>query len=105
MNIGLEKIFTFKENITENKINNLKRTNLTKLDDNKIKEVCQEFESIFIEQLFKSMRKTIQKNDWLNGGLKQEIFEDMLYQEYSKNIAKADSFGLWKIIYKSLKNS
>ncbi len=83
-------------------INKLRRINPEKLDSKQILSVAREFESLFINQLFKSMRKTIQKSDWLNGGLKQEVFEDMLYEEYSKKIAHSGGIGLSDMVYKYL---
>jgi len=72
------------------------------LKEEDIKAVSREFESLFINQLFKSMRRTIPKSDWLNGGLKQEIFEDMLYDEYSKKISHAGGIGLGDMVYRFL---
>lgn len=86
-------------------INKLKGIDPKKLDSKQILAVSREFESLFINQLFKSMRKTIQKSDWLNGGLKQEFFEDMLYEEYSKKIAHAGGIGLGDMVYKFLLSS
>jgi len=74
------------------------------LDDNKIKEVSQEFESLFIEMMFKEMRKTINKADTFgvnNPG--KDIFNDMLYSEYAKESSKIGGFGLATMIEKSLK--
>ncbi|MCX7820329.1 MAG: rod-binding protein [Brevinematales bacterium] len=83
-------------------INKLRNIDTKKLDKKQILSVSREFESLFINQLFKSMRKTIQKSDWLNGGLKQEFFEDMLYEEYSKKIAHSGGIGLGDMVYKFL---
>ncbi|SFB75886.1 Rod binding protein [Brevinema andersonii] len=69
----------------------------------KIKEVAQEFESLFVEQMFKEMKKTIKKTDLFNdNSSKNEIFDDMLITEYAKNASKTGSFGLAKMIEDSL---
>jgi len=88
-----------KQNIDITKYKNI---NPEKLSKDELLKVCREFESLFINQLFKSMRKTIQKSGWLDGGLKQEIFEDMLYEEYSKIIAHSGGIGLGDMVYKFL---
>jgi flagellar protein FlgJ len=74
------------------------------LDDKKIKEVAQEFESLFIEMMFKEMNKTLSKES-LSGqdSPGKEIFGDMLYTEYSKEASKGGGFGLAKMIEDSLK--
>ena len=88
-----------KQNIDITKYKNI---NPEKLSKDELLKVCREFESLFINQLFKSMRKTIQKSGWLDGGLKQEIFEDMLYNEYALQMSKTANFGLAKTLYDQL---
>ncbi|MGL5956568.1 MAG: rod-binding protein [Brevinema sp.] len=74
------------------------------LEDNKITEVAQEFESLFIEMMFKEMRKTLDNTD-LSGinSPGKDIFNDMLYTEYSKETSKLGGFGLAKMIEDSLR--
>lgn len=74
------------------------------LEDKKITEVAQEFESLFIEMMFKEMRKTLNNND-LSGmnSPGKDIFNDMLYTEYAKESSKLGGFGLAKMIEQSLK--
>ena len=48
-----------------------------------LKEVSQQLESIFINQMFKAMRKNINKHRLLPENHAENIFNDMLYQEYS----------------------
>ncbi len=103
MQIGTEQVFANKEKISMDQLKTYQNMDYKKMDDKKLKEVSQEFESLFLNQLFKEMRKTIPKDDWLDGGLKQEIFEDMLYNEYSNNISKVGGIGLGNLVYKYLK--
>lgn len=65
----------------------------------KLKNVSEEFESILINEMFKSMRKTINKADLVKVSMAENIFEDMLYTEYSKEFAKSNSLGVSKMIY------
>lgn len=49
------------------------------------------------------MRKTIHKeDDLLGGGLGQDVYEDMLYNEYAKKMAATAQFGLADMIYKQV---
>ncbi|MEW6620389.1 MAG: rod-binding protein [bacterium] len=68
----------------------------------RLKEVSYEMESIFINQLLKEMRKSIHKTSLFHAGFSEEVFEDMLYDEYAKLMAKSDQFGLSKQIYDQL---
>jgi len=68
-------------------------------------KVCLEFEAIFIKQMLNSMRKTVEKSGLLNGGLAEEFFEDMLYDEYAKKMAVTANLGLAAMIYSQLQPS
>lgn len=65
----------------------------------KLWETCIEVESLFVAKMFKEMRNTVEKNDWLNGGFAEEIFEDMLYDEYALQLSKNSSLGMAKMAY------
>jgi len=66
-------------------------------------KVSQDFEALFIKQMLDVMRKTIHKeDDLLNAGLGQDVYEDMLYDEYAKKMAATAQFGLADMIYRQL---
>ena len=87
-------------------ITNIQQTQqgLTKKDD-KLYETCQDFEAIFIKQMLNSMRQTVNKTGLLDGGMAEDVFEDMLYDEYSKLMAKNANLGLTDLLYKQLSNT
>ena len=63
----------------------------------------QDFEALFIKQMLDVMRKTIHKeDDLLGGGLGQDVYEDMLYNEYAKKMAATAQFGLADMIYRQV---
>ena len=68
-------------------------------------KVCLEFEAIFVKQMLNSMRKTVEKSGLLDGGMAEEFFEDMLYDEYAKKMAANANFGLAAMIYSQLQPS
>lgn len=64
-----------------------------------LEEVAKGFEQIFLNMLFSSMRNTLNKeDDLLHGGFSQDVFEDMLYERYSEEIASTNYLGLNKMI-------
>jgi flagellar protein FlgJ len=66
-------------------------------------KASQDFEALFIKQMLDVMRKTIHKeDDLLNGGLGQDVYEDMLYDQYAKKMASTAQFGLADMIYRQL---
>ena len=64
---------------------------------------CQEFESIFVKMMLKEMRNSVDKsNSLLDGGWAEDIYSDMLDDEYSKSIARNAGLGLSDQLYKQL---
>jgi flagellar protein FlgJ len=69
----------------------------------KLYDTAVEFQSLFINMMLKSMRANLnKKNDLLHAGMKQDIFESMLYDEYAKEMSKDKRFDLAKTIYEQL---
>lgn len=73
-----------------------------KTEDDRLKEVCKDFQSIFVKQMLDSMRKTVNKEGLMSGGHAEEIFEDMLYDEYAEQISNTADLGLDDIMYQQL---
>jgi flagellar protein FlgJ len=66
-------------------------------------KACVDFESLFIKQMLDVMRKTVNKEDGLlNGGMSQDIWEGMLYDEYAKKMAENAQFGIADTIYRQV---
>jgi flagellar protein FlgJ len=65
-------------------------------------KVSQQFEAILIKQMLDVMRKTVDKAGLLDGGLAEEFYEDMLYEEYAKIMAESRALGLADMIYQQL---
>ncbi len=65
----------------------------------KLWDTCVEAESLFVGKMLKEMKKTVPKNEWLHGGQAEDIFEDMLYDEYSLKMSKNYNFGMAKLLY------
>ncbi|WP_036072853.1 rod-binding protein [Leptospira noguchii] len=71
----------------------------------KLYSASVEFESIFVKMMLNEMKKTVKKSGLIDGGYAEEIFEDMLYDEYSKNLSSNSSLGLAEQIYQSLSSN
>lgn len=72
-------------------------------DDEKLKEACREMEAYFIQQLYKTMKTSTQLGEGIiTKGQHEEIFEDMLIEEQSKEATKAGGIGLADMLYKQL---
>jgi flagellar protein FlgJ len=83
-------------------LNSMKKGGLSEVENAKLKEACKDFESLFIKQMLDTMRKTVNKGELLNGGMAEDVFEDMLYDEYASSMAGSGDFGISKMMYKEL---
>lgn len=72
-------------------------------EDVKLREVCRDFEAIFIKQMLDSMRKTVQKTGLVDGGMAENIFEDMLYDERARIMSRTGSFGIADLLYRQFR--
>ncbi|MGL1891718.1 MAG: rod-binding protein [Spirochaetaceae bacterium] len=70
--------------------------------DKKLLETCKEFESMFVKQMLDSMKKTVNKSGFIKENMGEQIFDDMLNDEYSKKIADTSGFGIAEMMYKQL---
>ena len=72
-------------------------------DDETLKEACREMEAYFIQQLYKTMKTSTQLGEGIiPKGQHEEIFEDMLIEEQSKEATKAGGIGLADMLYTQL---
>ena len=76
----------------------------TKIDkDSKLYQACEDFQAVFIKQMLDTMRKTVDKSGSMvqqNEG--EKVFEDMLYDEYSKKMSRSAGFDLADNLYKQM---
>lgn len=63
-------------------------------------EKSMELESYFVKQMLSAMRKTVMKAEENN--FAQDMYEDMLFDEYATSMTKNAGFGLADQIYLSL---
>ncbi len=64
-----------------------------------LKETAAEFESIFVHSLLKTMRSTIQKTNIISGGNAENIYQDMLDENYARIAVKRSDFGIARKVY------
>lgn len=69
----------------------------------KLQKACQEFESLFIFQMLKGMRKTIPQSDFMPNNTGKTMFEGMFDQKMAQQMSQSDnSIGLAKILYEQM---
>lgn len=90
------------DNISSLKISERSPVQPKTSEQKKLWDVAVEFEAIFIKQMLDSMKKTVNKTKLIDGGMTEEIFDDMLCEQRSVSMAKNGSMGLAKTIYNQL---
>lgn len=59
-----------------------------------------EFEALFIGTMLKAMRQTVPRGPINNGGFAEEVFDDMLWEERARTLARNARFGLADMLYR-----
>lgn len=74
-------------------------------NDESLKKVCKDFESVFVNMMMKTMRQAsaIEGDEIVEKSQGREIFEGMLDDELSKKVATGGGIGIANLMYKQLK--
>ena len=67
-----------------------------------LREVCEEFESLFVKMMLDSMRATLTDDTLIPKNSGEKLFEDQLYDEYAKSISKTADLGIADMMYDQL---
>ena len=73
-------------------------------DAKRLKEACQQFESILMAQLWKSMRNNARQLGQLSGSGSENTrpwkqMEDLALEMAAEDLAKSGGAGMWKVLY------
>lgn len=77
---------------------------LSKASDEELYEACKSFESYLVEQVIKSVKKTVapseeDENEYIS------YFGDNIYQQYAKDITESGELGIAQQLYESMKRN
>jgi len=74
------------------------------VQDKKLRQACTEFESIFLYNLFKEMRRTVPKSSLLPAAPGKDTYEMMFDQKVAEDLSKrGEGIGLQKVLYEQLR--
>ena len=65
-----------------------------KIDREKLKKACADFEALFLAQMLKGMRRTIPQTGLMGSGPGKEIYQTLMDRELSRNMAQRGGMGL-----------
>ncbi len=78
-----------------------KRLGDTRTQQQKLRESCEGFESIFIQKMWEQMRKNVSKEGYLHSK-DEETYQSLFDVELSKKMASAGGIGLADMLYDQL---
>ena len=67
-----------------------------------LREVVEEFESLFVKMMLDSMRKTLDESTLIPKNAGEKLFEDELYSEYAQKISRSAKLGIADMMYNQL---
>ncbi len=75
--------------------------------DEELMSACKQFESYFVEMMFKEMLKTVNVDSEMSAPTKNlmNYFKDNLTQEYAKSATDTSDFGLAQMLYEQMKRT
>lgn len=72
------------------------------LDMKRIDETAREFEAMFMAEMLRPMFDGIKVNETFGGGKGEEIFSDLLLDEYGKSMASQGTLGIADLVKEQL---
>lgn len=91
-----------KNKASDNEFEKKLKSVMDKNDDKELKKVCQDFEGLMLNTLYKQMKATVPKSDLIPGDMGKEIFESMLDDKLVEESTRSRNVGLADILYKQL---
>ena len=67
-----------------------------------LREACQGFEAMFLNMMFREMRKTVPKDELFGESNAMDIYRDMHDTELMKQVADSGGIGIADMMYKQL---
>ncbi len=98
MNLKIDPRSTIAENSLNNKTDAVQTKELQTL-----RKSCREFEAIYVNEMYKSMRKTVPESGLFEKkGSAEEVYQEMLDMEMARQTASGDGMGIGKAMYQQL---
>ncbi|MCB0354703.1 MAG: rod-binding protein [Bdellovibrionales bacterium] len=69
----------------------------------KAEQASKDFEAMLVQQMFRSMWKTVPQNGILTQSREEQLFQEMLQDEVAKNMSESQSIGIKDVILRELR--
>lgn len=71
--------------------------------DEELLNACKSFEAYFLEQMFKSMDATVDREE--EEGEYTSMFKDNMYEAYANNAVETQGYGIAQMLFESMKRN
>lgn len=109
---GLSNVYTDymnqqAESVSSKKMQDTVSKDYSNATDEELLDVCKQFESYFMEQVFKQMEKTIIKDKSSSGNTTAlvDYFKDSALQELTKTSTETQGLGIAQMLYEQMKRN
>jgi flagellar protein FlgJ len=69
-----------------------------------LRKSCREFEAIYIQEMYKAMRKTVPDSGLFEKDMASELYREMLDMEMAKTTAADKGTGIGEAMYQQMKD-
>lgn len=89
------------------KLDSALSTDQSKASDEQLMDVCKQFESYFLEQIFKEMKKTVPEEEYSTAGLstRMDFFGDQAIQALAAESTEQNQLGLAQSLFEQMKRN
>lgn len=95
------------KNETASKLQQNIKTDYSNATDEELMSACKQFESYFLEQVFKEMQKTIPQSDYSDSSTATMVdyVKGNMVQEIASDATKNGELGLTQMLYQQMKRN
>lgn len=100
-------IYASASNQTASKLENQLSGDYSKATDKELMDACKQFESYFLEQVFKGMMKTVPESEDSSSSMTTmtDYFEDQMIQNIASESTEQSSLGLAQMLYEQMRRN
>ncbi|MCM1568158.1 MAG: rod-binding protein [Roseburia sp.] len=81
------------------------KNDYSKATDDELMDVCKQFESYFLEQVFKEMQKTVTMDESTSDSTMIDYFKDQAVQKIAADSTEQNGLGLAQMLYEQMRRN
>lgn len=100
-------IYSNTEKASQSKLESALNGDYSKASDDELMDVCKQFESYFIEQMYKEMMKTIPENEEKSASINTmlDYYKDEMVKHVADDTSNQGNLGLAQMLYEQMKRN